>query len=66
MFFEVPYRSFFMKKVFDNADEDKFRVNLKLVFTLENGPPSEIRKVEEKALVLVLAFVENFGQSRNV
>lgn len=65
MFFEVPYRSFFMKKVFDNADEDKFRVNLKLVFTLENGPPSEI-KVEEKALVLVLAFVENFGQSRNV
>ena len=54
-----------MNKVFDNADEDKFRVNLKLVFTLENGPPSEIRKVEQKALVLVLAFVENFGQSRN-
>ena len=55
-----------MKKAFDNADEDKFRVNLKLVFTLENGPPSEIRKVEEKALVLVLAFIENFGQSHNV
>ena len=55
----MPYRTFFMNKVFDGAKEDKFMITLKLAFPLENGPSSEIKKVEQKALVLVLAFIEN-------
>ena len=48
-----------MNKVFDDAEEDKFTITFKLTFPVENGPPSEIRKVEQKVLVLVLAFIEN-------
>ena len=49
-----------MNKVFDDAEEDKFTITFKLItFPLENGPPSEIRKVGQKVLVLVLAFIEN-------
>ena len=55
-----------MNKFFDGAKEDKFMITLKLPFPLENGPSSEIRKVEQKALVLVLAFIENLGWRDNV